>query len=254
MMRPVLFLANDHAVKIVLDKTIGSDDFDITYRLASVNVRDFLFQFGIDAEELKPISDTKPIIPVFPASMNTEKERLGIPGLTFTGSTIKGVLAPGKGFELTVKGSVAAPELLSDAKNLFIVIQDFKKPDADVAESEETYDTPAAALFASYEGDRVDQIIYTLTGHTVPALDVFKGEPGICITAATRSISFVNTEELRLLLEKFTPAKGFNVIEQGLKVMHYAANADKDIKDDQNKVSNNNNNTLLNVISLFYLL
>ncbi len=167
--------------------------------------------------------------------MESEKERLASMEFTFQKSKVSGLFAPGQGFEITVKGSVVAPELLGDAEHLYLIIQDFKKPDSEAAE--ETFDTPAAALFASFEGEHVAAVVYALTGHSLPLdLEIFKGVTEVCITVATRGISFVNSPELREITDKFSPKKGLDVIEQGLRLMHFSPISDECVTDENDQV------------------
>ena len=134
--------------------------------------------------------------------------------------SIPGVFSPAAGFEITVTGKVSSPKLLSDAANLYLVVQDFKKADADV--EQETYDTPAVSIFADYDGDTISGLLFSLTGFMVPPeMQLITGVSKVAITVATRSINFINTPDLREIATDFTPKKGLDMIERGLNVMHF---------------------------------
>ncbi len=161
---------------------------------------------------------------IFGDGMTSEKQALGINTLNFQSPTIKGVFSPQDGYEVTVKGSPGAPKLISEAKAVYVIVQDFKKPDADIPADAETFDTPAAALFCSYDSDTVSGILYSLTGQMVPPhMALIKDVNKVAITAATQNINFINTPELRDLVEEFVPSKGFDMIEKGLNVLHFTA-------------------------------
>ena len=92
-------------------------------------------------------------------------------------------------------------------------------------------------MFIDYRQQYPPDIIVALTGYSMPFnMRILQGRQNLCITIATRGVTFINNEEVRSKIEKFTPDKGIDVVEEGLLVMHYAQNSNKDIKDDEGKV------------------
>ena len=92
-------------------------------------------------------------------------------------------------------------------------------------------------MFIDYRKQYAPDIIAALTGYLMPFnMGILQRRQSLCITVATRGMTFINNEEVRSRIEKFTPDKGIDVVEEGLHVMHYAQNSNNDIRDDEGKV------------------
>ena len=65
---------------------------------------------------------------------------------------------------------------------------------------------------------------------------LFRSVTEVVVTAASKEIYNINTEELRKLTEKYVPIEGLDMIQKGLSVMHYSPNSNSDIKDKQEQV------------------
>eukprot|EP00794_Sanderia_malayensis_P013023 gene13024-14362_t len=233
-----ILLGSNHDVLIKVEKQKKRDDYEITCTVGSLSVREFLAKFEIDANDMKPMSASDKSAGVFGEEMTVERQALGIHTLNFQNPTIKGVFSPTAGFELTVNGKPSAPKLLNEAKAVYLIIQDFKKADADIPADAEVFDIPAAALFCSYDSDTVSGILYSLTTEMVPPdMALIENVKNVAITAATKTIKFINTPELRALVKDFVPERGFEMINTGVNVLHSTAPGTVVAKDeDQSKL------------------
>ena len=86
----------------------------------------------------------------------------------------------------------------------------------------------------------VRDVIEEVSGVGLPQFAFFRRVTEVVVTAASKEIYNINTEELRKLAEKYVPIEGLDMIQKGLSVMHYTPNSNSDIKDKQEQVSCSN--------------
>ena len=91
--------------------------------------------------------------------------------------------------------------------------------------------------FVSFEGFGPADAILALTGNEVPRITVSNVYNRIAITAASREIYNINTEELRKVAENFIPEGGFSIIKKGVSIISYFFNIYfPDIKNNKDEV------------------
>ena len=127
------FLTGDNnEVLVKISKSSPGPDYDMELTMASLNIEQFLRKFDIDPEEMTE------------SELSEVKQALGLATLTMQNPTVKGVFEVGGGFEIIAQGNVAAPQLLSDAASIYLVVQDFKAADGT------SFAKPVAAILAFY--------------------------------------------------------------------------------------------------------
>ena len=82
----------------------------------------------------------------------------------------------------------------------------------------------------------VQDVIEGVSGVALSNFAFFRSVTEVVVTAASKEIYNINTEELRKLAEKYVPIEGLDMIQKGLSVMHYSPNSNSDIKDKQEQV------------------
>ncbi len=207
-------------------KKPGREDYAIKMEMASLNVNNFLDKFGIDTATM--IND----------DMQFERNMLGLTSLHIQNPEIKGIFSAGDGYELTATGTIGAPELPSDAAKFYVLVQDFKKSATEEGEVEPGFKKPIGGVFALYKRSEADvtDAVMSLTGLSVPELNIFRRVQELAITVATDNIVFINYPKLNELSSKFVPAKGLNFMDKGLSIMHYTENSNTDIKNEEGQV------------------
>eukprot|EP00794_Sanderia_malayensis_P008625 gene8625-9555_t len=208
------------AVPMKFRKKTGREDYSMKLEMASLNVNNFFEKFGIDTATM--ISE----------HLEQERNMLGLTSLHMQDPRIKGIYSAGDGFELTATGTIRTPDLPSDASKFYVFVQDFKKSTVEEGQTETGFGKPIGGVFALYKGDEADvtDAVMSLTGQSMPQLNIFRRVRELAITVATEDIFFINQATLNKLSSKFVPGKGLNFMDKGLSIMHFTANLNGDIK------------------------
>eukprot|EP00794_Sanderia_malayensis_P008627 gene8627-9557_t len=186
------------AVPMQFRKKPGEESYVIKWDMASLDVNKFFEKFGIDTATM--ISE----------DLEQERNMLGLTSLHIQKPEIKGIYSAGDGFELTATGTIRAPDLPSDASKFYVFVQDFKKSVVEEGQTERSFGKPIGGVFALRAKE-------------------------VAITVATEDIFFINQPKLNSVSSKFVPEKGLNFIDKGLRIMHYTANSNTDIKNEDGK-------------------
>eukprot|EP00794_Sanderia_malayensis_P021371 gene21371-23454_t len=213
------------AVPMQFRKKPGEENYVIKWDMASLDVNKFFEKFGIDTATM--ISE----------DLEQERNMLGLTSLNIQKPEIKGIYSAGDGFEVTATGTIRAPDLPSDASKFYIFVQEFKKSVVEEGQTERSFGKPIGGVFALYKtkGAKVTDAVMSLTGQSISDLNIFRRAKEVAITVATEDIFFINQPKLNSVSSKFVPEKGLNFIDKGLRIMHYTANSNTDIKNEDGK-------------------
>ena len=85
-------------------------------------------------------------------------------------------------------------------------------------------------------GKKVPDVLMALSGVAVPDLGLFENVKEVAISAASKEIFNINSDELRTQAENYRPIKGLDMMTKGLVVSHYVPNSNEDIRGDNNMV------------------
>ena len=75
-----------------------------------------------------------------------------------------------------------------------------------------------------------------LSGVAVPDLGLFENVREVAISAASKEIFNINSDELRNQAENYRPIKGLDMMTKGLVVSHYVSNSNEEIRGDNSMV------------------
>ena len=112
-------------------------DYTLHFKTGSLDVNNFLAKFGVDASQM------------ISSKLSFAVSRMSLATLVIKNPKVVGLFSPGGGYEITVTGKIAAPELPADASEFYIILQDFKAGSSDPASG--NFAKPIAAVFALYK-------------------------------------------------------------------------------------------------------
>ena len=124
-------------VQLEVEKLSKDSDYTLKFKIATLNINNFLANFGIDASQM------------ISSDLQFASNRMGLATLIMQKAIVRGIFSPGGGFEIIATGRIAAPELPADASNFYVIVQDFKEGMSDSANG--GYGKPIGAIFALYQ-------------------------------------------------------------------------------------------------------
>ena len=124
-------------MELNVEKLIGASDYTLHFKIGSLDVNNFLAKFGVDASQM------------INSELSFASSRMGLATLVIEKPKVVGLFSPGGGYEITVTGTIASPELPADASEYYIILQDFKAGSSDPANG--NFGKPIAAVFALYK-------------------------------------------------------------------------------------------------------
>ena len=137
MLNPFISLGSNTRVQLEVEKLSKDSDYTLKFKIATLNVNNFLANFGIDASQM------------ISSDLNFPTNRMGLATLVMQEAIVGGLFSPDGGFEIIAQGRIAAPELPADASNFYVIVQDFKEGMSDFANG--VYGKPIGAIFALYQ-------------------------------------------------------------------------------------------------------
>ena len=137
MLNLLISLGSNSRVQLEVEKLSKDSDYTLKFKIATLNVKKFLANFGIDASQM------------ISSDLNFAANRMGLATLIMQKPIVSGLFSPGGGFEIIATGRIAAPELPADASKFYVIVQDFKEGMLDSANG--GYGKPIGAIFALYQ-------------------------------------------------------------------------------------------------------